>query len=285
MRSKGNHIRIYPPGEHPEITRLDANKLGRPYHKVPKIFNDKFDLLDSKLSIYFLRKFRVNVNLTQFDFHMDSAIKQSTVFSSQLGNLGFRVDRRMLLDILQDYYGLARLHFDEAPPQSIITKTEERLLNKLASEMLTLLCCPELFSSQLELKPDYSTLITQWACQIDFTIDGYRNGTFSLLLDNAHVDRLLATLRQSSLSIPSNEVTTVPQQVNFRTLPIRLTGKLATLQLTVADIVKLKSGDVIPIAMAERVPLSIGSHQLFTAAIREDRGSLFLSEFADKTSQ
>lgn len=56
MQPSANRIRIYNRNQHPDLVKLEVNKLGRPYHKLPKIMNDCFDILDAKLSIYFLKK-------------------------------------------------------------------------------------------------------------------------------------------------------------------------------------------------------------------------------------
>lgn len=53
MQPSANRIRIYNRNQHPDLVKLEVNKLGRPYHKLPKIMNDCFDILDAKLSIYF----------------------------------------------------------------------------------------------------------------------------------------------------------------------------------------------------------------------------------------
>jgi len=46
MRKHASHVKIYHTGEHPEMMKLEINKLGRPYHKIPKIFNDLHDTID-----------------------------------------------------------------------------------------------------------------------------------------------------------------------------------------------------------------------------------------------
>lgn len=288
MRSKSAKIRIYHQGEHPEMMRLDVNKLGRPYHKVPKIFTDKFDQFDGKLSIYFLKKFRVNVALKAMQFQMDSWKKNSQIFISAIGNLGFNIDRALLLNILQDYYGLAKDNQQNMPAEPApVTKTEERLQNKLAIELVSLLTSDALFGEKLTIKPDYSALITQWTWRIEFTLDGYDQGNFSLLLDAAHVDRLLTNMRQHAADRArlQQEVQQQDVQATFSNLPVRLHGRLATLPLTVAELLLLKHGDILPMALPDRVPLFIGPQPLFNAAIREDRGQLFFSEFSDRTSE
>ncbi|MCE0489884.1 FliM/FliN family flagellar motor C-terminal domain-containing protein [Pantoea sp. Mb-10] len=282
LRSKKNKIRIYPPANHPELMPLDVGKLGRPYHKVPSMFKDNRDRLDSKLGIYFLKKFRVNAGLKDLAFHMDCTIKQASLFSSEAGNLGFTIDRALLLTLLHDYYGLTRDDQNMAEVERVpVTKTEERMLNKLAYDLVDLVCDDALFPEPLHIKTDPAALITHWSYRIDFFLDGYEGGQFSLLLDAGHVDRLLCTLRQPA---EHAQAAIFPSQPCFRQLPVRLRGRLASLPLTVADLARLQPNDVLPFAMNDRIPLLVGNQPLFSAVICEDRGKLYFSDLSERAS-
>ncbi|PKH25427.1 flagellar motor switch protein FliM [Enterobacterales bacterium CwR94] len=266
--------------------KLEISKLGRPYHKVPKIFQDNFDLLDAKLNAYFLKKFRVNIVLERIDYETDVQLKQCQILASEIGNLAFYIDRILLLNVLHDYYGLAKdnkgnVSIKETP----ISRTEERLRNKLAIELVALIVSDQLFGEDVTLKPDPAALVTHWAYRIDFSLAGYDEGLFSLLLDAAHVDRLLATLRrqnENSTRLKEDESST---RATFMTLPVQLTSRLASLPMTVADLYRLKTGDILPIAMPDNFPLYVGKQPLFNAVISEDRGKLFFSEFSDRSSE
>ncbi|WP_343550766.1 FliM/FliN family flagellar motor switch protein [Pantoea sp.] len=284
MRTKSNRMRIYTPDNQPDLMKLEVNKLGRPYHKVPKVFKDNSDRFDAKLGIYFLKKFRVDVSLREMQFQMDCTVKQATIFSTEIGSLAFSLNRTLLLNILHDYYGLSRDDQSDLTMNNLpVTKTEERLQHKLASELVHLICGDELFSDTLTIKTDPASLLTQWSYRIDFFLDGYSNGNFSLLLDAAHVDRLLSTLRLPADPNRNTPVTLRPH--SFKQLPVRLRGRLATLPMTVADLARLKPNDVLPIAMNDRIPLLVGDQPLFSAVICEERGKLFFSEFSDRTSE
>lgn len=278
MRSQNSKVRIYPRGEHPPLMNLEVNKLGRPYHKVPKIVQEQFDQLDAIIGIYFLKKFRVNTALQNIDFQMDVCQKQAQIYRTETGNIGFYIARPLLLQILHDYYGLSRdgLTANVADETSAITKTEERLQIKLASELVELIGNVALFTP-LSVTADHAALITQWSYRLDFQLEGYSSGVFTLLLDSAHVDRLLAGLRQQSSGLQS-DVQQGPK-AQFSTLPVRLTGRLATVPMTVAELAKLRCGDLLPVSLAEQVPLFIGQQPLFHAAVCEDRGKLFFAEF------
>lgn len=287
MRKTRSQVKIHHTGNHPEMMKLEVNKLGRPYHKIPKIFNDMHDSLDAKFNTYFLKKYRVNVALKTMSFEMDAWQKQTKVLSSDIGNLAFDIDRKLLLSILNDYYGLNKdrqesISLKNAP----VTKTEERLKNKLAQELVTLITGESLFGNALNIKNDPASLITQWSYRINFTLEGYE-GEFSLLLDNSHVDSLLVNLRQQAALCPlaNPEKPAANVQTSFMTLPICLTGKLVSIPLTVAELLQLKNGDILPMTLADRTPLLIGKQLLFNAIIAEDHGKLFFSEFNELNNE
>ena len=46
----------------PGIFKLEGNRLGRPYHRLPTLFTGNFDVIDSHLGSCFLKKHRSNIN-------------------------------------------------------------------------------------------------------------------------------------------------------------------------------------------------------------------------------
>lgn len=288
MYPASERIRIHQQNNLPELVKLDVSKLGRPWHKLPKLMNDSFDILDARLSIYFLKKLRVNAALESMTFVIDKHYKNAQIFSTPYGNIGFVIDRILLLNVLHDYYGLSKDTNHIAPDESLpVTKTEERLKSKLGQELTSLIICKETFGEELDIRVDYSSVINQWVWGITFTLAGYSHGSFTVLLDNHHVDQMLATLRTPDTRAVEKSVPLSPAQIErlFDSLPLKLTGRLASLNLTVAQIADIKPGDIIPIAINEPVPVFIGKEQIFEAAIAEDRSKLFLCDIHDKTTE
>lgn len=295
MPAKRNNIKIYSKDQVSDIIKLDVDKLGRPYHKVPKIISSGFDFLDTKLSVYFLKKYRVNVALKDIQFTMDCQHKNAEIFAVQSGNIGFDIDRSLLLDILHDYYGLSRESNGATKESGKLspdlkatpTKTEERLKNKLGLELTRLVLNQEEFGQPLDIKNDYSMIIHQWTYRLTFILEGYEKGGFHILLDSANVDRILAVLRNSHEGEvrPANKVSSVQLEKMINTLPVKLTGKMVSVQMTLAELMEFQEGDIMPVSLSERVPLFIGKEQIFSAVVAEDRGKLFLSEFTDKSNE
>jgi Flagellar motor switch protein len=280
-------FRIYHSDALPEVTTLDAQKLGRPWHKLPKIINDRFDITDSKLSIYFLKKLRVNVSLKNMTFGIDQSYKNAQIFATQHGYLAISIERPLLLNILYDYYGL-RDDSDTLPlvENEKVTKTEQRLESRIGKELTCLLVDEDSYGCKLNIKADNSAVMNQWAWSITYTLAGYEHGTFTLLFDEKHVDNYLARLRVNAIENGENAPDSpTPAQIEsmFHCLPLTLNARLANLNLTVSQLSDLKPGDIIPIFINAPVPVFIGKEQIFDAEIAEDRGKLFLSEISGST--
>lgn len=288
MNPAPQRIRIHQRDTLPELVKLETRQLGRPWHKLPKLMNDSFDTLDTRLSIYFLKKLRVNATLKSMTFSIDRHCKNALIYSTSYGNIAFVIDRILLLNILHDYYGLSKesnlVNPDTRMP---VTKTEERLKNKLGQELTGLIINKETFGETLEIKNDYFTVKSQWSWCVTFTLEGYDYGSFSILLDHHHVDQMLATLRTpDATSAGRSGALSQPQfEALFDSLPLKLNARLASLNLTVAQLTDVKPGDIIPITLNDPLPVFIGKEQIFDASIAEDRGRLFLCDLNDKTTE
>ena len=287
MNPASQTFRIYHSDALPEVVPLDSHKLGRPWHKLPKIINDRFDITDSKLSIYFLKKLRVNVSLKNMTFGIDQSFKSAQIFATQFGYIAISIERPLLLNILYDYYGLR----DESntPPvvdNEKVTKTEERLNSKIGKDLTYLLLDEDSYGCKLDIKVDNSAVMNKWAWSITYTLSGYEHGTFTLLFDEKHVDNYLARQRVNAIENGENTPESpTPAQIEsmFHCLPLTLNARLANLNLTVAQLSDLKAGDIIPIFINSPVPVFVGKEQIFDAEIAEDRGKLFLSEISGST--
>lgn len=287
MKPNKAKVRVHSSDSLPEIMTLDINKLGRPYHKIPKIVGSYFAVIEKQVSLYFLRKYRINITLKDIKFKTDCHYNNSQTLSSQIGNIAFDIDRTLLLNILNDYYGLTK----EKSTVSVLdntpkTQTEERLKNKLSIEIADLILNQPVFGEPLVIKNNNSTPIVSWSYQMDFLLKDYENVGFTLLIDTPNVDRLLNTLHTGIKEEKKNQTLSVTQFNQLVSqLPIQLTSQLSCSDLTLFDLMAIKEGDIIPTSLPERFPVFIGKQPLFSAVVTESRGKLFLSEFNDKTNE
>lgn len=63
-------------------------------------------LKDKSASIF--EKYRINITLKDIKFKTDCHYKNAQTLSSQVGNIAFDIERSLLLNILNDYYGLTK---------------------------------------------------------------------------------------------------------------------------------------------------------------------------------
>ncbi|MCA1923136.1 FliM/FliN family flagellar motor switch protein [Buttiauxella noackiae] len=288
MQNASHRIRVYQASDCPELTRLDVSKLGRAYHKIPKIISTKFDSIEARLGIFFLKKYRLNALLSNLTFDIDYHCKNAQIFSTPYGSIGFDINRKFLLSILHTYYGLSK----EGNTVSLdltqsVTKTEDRLKIKLGQELLQLTMVKEVLNETLELKNDYTSIIHQWPYSVRFWLEGYDEYCFSILLDAHHVDLLLATSRVDSESDEPKAKNLSSEQIEhmFNNMPLTLTGRLVSINLTVAQLLNIGPGDIIPVSLNEPLPVFIENEQIFSSVVAEERGRLYLSEFNDKTPE
>ncbi|CFQ98050.1 flagellar motor switch protein [Yersinia frederiksenii] len=288
MQKNKAKVRVHKNDSILKVMTLDINKLGRPYHKIPKIVGDYFSVIENNISLYFLKKYRINIALTDIKFETDCSYKNATTLSSQVGDVAFDIDRTLLLNILNDYYGLTKekntiSNVDNSP----ITQTEERLKNKLSIEIAELILNQPVFGESLIIQNNNAAPITYWSYRMDFWLKGYETCGFTLLIDLPHVERFLNTLNHEHRGESKKTQTLSMTQFDLlvRKLPIRLTSQLYLSELTFSELMALQEGDIISATLPESFPIFIGKEPLFSAVVTESRGKLFLSEFNDKTNE
>ncbi|MCS2150680.1 FliM/FliN family flagellar motor switch protein [Scandinavium manionii] len=278
----------------PGIFKLEGNRLGRPYHRLQTIFVSKFDTLDSRLNNYFLKKHRSYISLKRIDCEMDVSNKTAELFTSEVGQLAFDIDRPLLLTLLGNFYGLEEdLESESSEEHGLPTKTEIRLKNRLASDLLEMIFDKDSSGLALSIAPDNMGVQTQWTYKITFTLDGAEGNCFYIFLDDAHTDFVLNALRQQDIRNSSEQLDTrarkekkqavVSEVIN--TLPLTLTVKIAEISLNVAELTTIKPGDILPIGLPERYSVNIGKAELFSALLVEDKNKLYLSDIAGTKSE
>lgn len=267
--------------------KLEGNRLGRPYHRLPNMFISKFEIIESRIGAYFLKKHRSSVNLKKISCEMDVHKKNAELLTSSVGHLAFDIDRPLLLKILNNFYGLEESLQENGQGEVLLTKTEIRLRNRLALDICSMLFNDETVGLPLKIKSDSTSVLSQWAYQITFCLNDEGNSNFYILLDNTHTDYILNALRKQEkpqqdepqTSQLENQKSIVKQIIN--TLPLNLTVKISEMGMSVADLTAIKPGDIFPISLPEKFPVFIGQSALFNALIVEEHDKLFISEIVE----
>ena len=272
-----------------DIFRLEAKRLGRPYHRLPEIFNDKFDVIESRLGHWFLKNHRASLNLKKVTFQMDVGNKTAELLSSPLGNLGFDIDRNLLLTLLNNFYGLD-VSADPELDKNVLTKTEQRLKARIASGIITLLFNEDTLNLPLPVKSNNNGVQTRWAYQATFSLSEEPGNTFCLLLDDAHTDYMLNLLRQNEKNPQSETAVGLYSHADslenaIATLPLTLQVRVAEISMDVASLTTLRPGDILPIALGSTFPVTIGKSTLFNAVIVEEQDRLLLADIKESVAE
>lgn len=272
----------------PGIFKIEGNRLGRPYHRLPTMFTGNFDTIESHLGNYFLKKHRTNISLKRIYCEMDVTNKSAVLLMSQVGHLAFDIDRSLLMMLLGNFYGLDSSLRENAQDE-LPTKTEIRLKSRLTLDICNIIFNKNTSGILLASRLDNSTVQTHWAYQLTFVLGDEKDCSFRILLDDAHTDYILNLIRHNDHSKTKQQVdkaafdiqkkTLIKEIIN--TLPLTMGVKIAELPMNVADLATIKPGDILPITMPDRFLISIGKSELFNALIVEDKDKLFLSELTN----
>lgn len=117
-----------------QLLRLKTHKLGRHYHKVPIFIKESSSKHPRIIADYFLRNFRITLELIQVNVHEDCSHEPALRLISPLGRIGFSIERPLLAEVLECYYGGTALAGELPPPNT----SEQRLGERLGKEVADL---------------------------------------------------------------------------------------------------------------------------------------------------
>lgn len=260
------------PAEH--VTILQPQKQGRHYHRIPGYVRDTAFRYPRLVSDYFLGHYRLNIELQ--DVQVDERVEAppECIYQTPIGNLGFGIDRSLLGEVLESYYGGELPANQELPPES---SSEARMRERIGGHVLSRLGQALLAGDApgpLERQHDsYAEVHWEYAITLRYLSHlSEHTGDLRLYLDAAWTDELIRRV-----SAPA-----VPRQLGdparaIQRLPVRLDCVLARARLSLADVLGLKVGDLLLIRMEERVDVCINRQKLFRGALFDDQGTLFLT--------
>ena len=256
------------------LTRLKPQKLGRHYHKIPSYIRELSNKYPRIISDYFLRNYRINLELLKVEVHEQVEQDAECVYRSIYGKVGFSIDRSLLTEALECYYGGTCLPNHEATP---ISSSEQRMRTRLGIDISQLFARSILAGNTFgKLEPHdntYDEAVWEYVAQFHFTshITGSQASIF-IYLDTLLVDEL--TARLTAPATPSPAGNSLNQ---IRELPVRLDCVVANLQMPLAQVLALRPGDILSMRLLERCEVQINQQKLFRGVIFEEDGSLFLT--------
>ncbi|WP_447744372.1 FliM/FliN family flagellar motor switch protein [Pseudomonas nicosulfuronedens] len=256
------------------LIRLKPQKLGRHYHKIPQYIKEISGKYPRIISDYFLRHYRINLELADLTIHEELPRELECLFDSPLGKFGFAMDRALLTEVIECYYGGTVVASRDTPP---ISSSEQRMLERLGLDVVDLfgraLLMGESVGRLQQIDPTYEEV--QWEYVAEFSYVSHLTGERSslyLYLDNPLADELTRRLAGP----PPPRQTGNPLE-HIKHLPLRLDCVVAAARLPLSQVLGLEPGDVLTIRPLERVEVRVNQQKLFRGAIFEDDGTLFLS--------
>lgn len=265
-----------------QFTRLKPHKLGRHYHKIPQFIHEISNKYPRVISDYFLRNYRINLELRRVQVHEQRETDAECIYRSALGKVGFAMDRSLLAEVLECYYGGIGLPGQENPPVSI---SEQRMRSRLGIDVAQIfaraLLAGETFGDLQPWENAYEE--TQWEYVAEFQYHSHitsKQSSIFIYLDTQLVDELTNRMA-SPVPVPTG-ANPLNQIIH---LPVRLNCVIASLPMPLSQVLALQVGDIVMMRMRERCDVEINQEKLFRGAMFEDDGALFLTSLESvKTS-
>jgi flagellar motor switch protein FliM len=265
-----------------KFTRLKPQKLGRHYHKIPLYIRELSTKYPRVISDYFLRNYRINLEFTNVLVHEQRAEAPECMYQCDLGKVGFAMDRTLLTEVLECYYGGVCLPNQDTPPVSV---SEQRMRSRLGIDVAQIfaqgLLAGDTFGDLHAIENTYEEL--QWEYVAEFQYYSHithKQASIFIYLDTHLVDELTTRMNPP---LPASASSDPVQQI--KNLPVRLNCVIAALQMPLSQVLTLKAGDIVMMRMRERCDVEINQQKLFRGALFEDDGALFLTSLESvKTS-
>ena len=265
-----------------DLLFLKPEKLGRHYHKVPIYIKELAGKYPKALSDYFLSTYRINSDLCEVVVHETQQPDPQCRFMTAIGKIGFSIDRPLLSELLESYYGGSTPPAQDEPP---VSSSEHRMRTRLGVDVSTI--CARILMGDVPLGTINSSVSTyeeiHWAYCIEFvfcsTATQWVSSVF-LSLDAQAVDELTRRLSDDQ-PLPQAE------GAGYRIveLPVHLDCVLARTLLPLSNVLALQVDDILMVRLLDRCEVHIKQQKLFHGAISEDDGALFLTSLDSVNSQ
>jgi flagellar motor switch protein FliM len=256
------------------VVRLKPQKLGRHYHKIPSYIRDLTSKHPRVLSDYFLRNYRIALELSRVEVHEVVARNAECFYRSSLGKVGFSIDRLLLAEVLECYYGGTYLPMQDAPP---ISTSEQRMRSRMGIDIAQLFARSILTGSTFGNLSDYDATydVVEWEYIVEFKYLSHLSqnpASIYIYLDSQIVDELTTRITHPVLLAELGD-----PLAQIKELPLTLDCVIASLDMNLSQVLNLKLNDILMIRLQERCDVLINQQKVFRGAVFEDNGALFLT--------
>lgn len=280
---------------------LDPCLLGRPVHLLHIFAAQLRDDLTQAMRLNMNRRYWGGFQVDDVAFSRLEAndIRSRWLsFSAPAGQIGFSLERKVLLSVLNFRYGSAKasdtaVAVDESAVK--VTATEERLAVVLGQQLAGTLAgrielnLPavdkpaaaegegEAIDTQFKPAPGAHPAKGSWTITVTLAdVASGATGQFWFALDKQLMTSVLRGLLRDR---DAGKKAKAPAPLAQR-LQVGLIGRLASKEVQLGSLFDLQVGDVIPISLA-RADVLLEDSRLFTAAVTEHKGKLCLTSFED----
>lgn len=265
-------VQYHVPAE--DLIFLKPEQLGRYYHKVPIYIKELAGKYPKAISDYFLSTYRINSDLRDVFIHESLQSPPQCRYITDMGKVGFGIDRPLLAELLESYYGGSTPPAQDEPP---VSASENRMRQRLGIDIANI--CARVLMGGVSLGHIDSSVSTyeeiSWGYCIEFVFFSPATQTDSslrLYLDAQVVDELTRRLSDEQPSPPPE----LPEH-RIAQLPVHLHCVLARAHMPLASVLALELGDILMVRLLDRCEVHIKQQKLFHGAISEDDGALFLT--------
>ncbi len=264
------------------LTVLKPQKLGRHHHKIPQYIKESTNKNPRLIGDYFLRNYRINLELNRIDVQEERGEEPDCIYRSAMGKVGFSIDRALLTEALECYYGGTVIASQDTPP---ISTSEQRMRNRLGMDITDIfarsILSGETFGKLDSYRNDYEETSWEYVAEYEYIshITGSRSSIY-LYLDTELVDELTSRLAGPPVPrLPGNPID------HIKHLPVRLDCVVASAQMPLAQVLALQLDDILMLRPLDRYEVRINQQKLFRGTIFEEDGALFLTSLESVNPQ
>ncbi|WP_038499227.1 FliM/FliN family flagellar motor switch protein [Janthinobacterium agaricidamnosum] len=278
---------------------LDSCLLGRPVHLLHVFAAQLRDDLAGALRLPMNRRYWGAFQIDAVEFsrvEQDRHQARWLSFGAAPGQVGFALERAILLSVLNYRYGSAGAKAGAAAIPSVdpasvrVTATEERLAVVLGQQLTASLllrvrhnlaavgkaALPPL--GELKAQPGVFPARGGWIVTVKVSdVAAGQQGEFWFSLDKATMAQVLHGLLPERAQAKKALKSVRPLASR---LEVTLEGRLVSKEVQLGSLFDLRVGDVIPISLS-RTDVLLADSRLFTAAVSEHKGKLCLTSFED----
>ena len=264
------------------LTVLKSQKLGRHHHKIPQYIKESTNKNPRLIGDYFLRNYRINLELNRIDVQEERSEEPDCIYRAAMGKVGFSIDRALLTEALECYYGGTVIASQDTPP---ISTSEQRMRNRLGMDITDIfarsILSGETFGKLDSYRNDYEETSWEYVAEYEYIshITGSRSSIY-IYLDTDLVDELTSRLAgPAPARLPGNPID------HIKHLPVRLDCVVASAQMPLAQVLALQLDDILMLRPLDRYEVRINQQKLYRGTIFEEDGALFLTSLESVNPQ